>query len=254
MRETCLVVLCLTVLGTVGCGNDAKDGVRADAALGPDAFVPRDAPATATVEVTVSGRATEQTVNGSGALAAVTIQAFRNADETTPIATTTTDGFGDYSLVIQTNGEAIDGFLKATKAGFKETYLYPPYPLTADFDQAIVIMVTPQSFDALSTLAQGNQQEGNGLVGCIVTDGSTPVAGATVSSSPAATAYRYNDTAGTTVFPSSQATSTHSDGVAYMFNLPPGPVTVSAMKTGLTFRSHALKVRADQLTTTVIVP
>ncbi len=207
-----------------------------------------------TTHVTVSGNATEQAVNGAGALGGVLIEAFRNSDEATPIATTTTDGFGDFSLTIATNGESIDGFLKASRTGFKETYLYPPYPLMADFDQATVIMIKPGSYDALSTIAQGNQQEGMGLIGCVVTDGSTPVAGATVASNPAASVYRYNDTSGTTVFPSSQAAATHNDGVAYMFNLPPGKITVSADKAGITFRSHTIKVRPDQLTTTVIVP
>jgi hypothetical protein len=37
-----------------------------------------------------------------------------------------------------------------------------------------------------------------------------------------------------------------------MFDVPSGDVTVTATKTGATFKSHSLKARADQFTTTII--
>ncbi len=242
-----------------GCGNDGKDKGGTDASVnpGPDAKQFLDAPPTETVEITVSGQATERTSQGSTAAQGVLIEAFRNSDESTPIAMTTTDAQGNYSLTIQTNGESIDGFLKATKNGFVTTYLYPPYPLMMDFANASVLMITPATYDALCNLAQAMcaRGDGVGLIGLVVTDGTNPVAGATVSSNPAANPpARYNAMVGTLVLPSTSATSTYTDGIAYLFNLPPGQVTVSASKTGQAFASHAAKAWADQLTTTVIVP
>ena len=54
--------------------------------------------------------------------------------------------------------------------------------------------------------------------------------------------------------PSQTATSTYTDGVAYLFNETPGEITVSAMHPSMTFASHGLKAWPDVLTTTVIVP
>jgi hypothetical protein len=45
---------------------------------------------------------------------------------------------------------------------------------------------------------------------------------------------------------------TGADGVAYIFSVPAGKVTVSAAKAGSTFHAHAITARADQVTTTVI--
>jgi hypothetical protein len=242
----------------VGCGSDGKDKGNTDASVGngPDAKQFLDAPPTMNAMITISGQATSRDTSGSAPQANVTIEAFRNSNENTPIATTTTDAQGNYSLTIQTNGEAVDGFLKATKTGFVTTYLYPPYPLMMDYANAPVLMVSPMTYDALCNLAQAGcaRGDGIGLIGLVVTDGANPVGGATVSSTPAANPIRYNALVGTLVLPSTTATSTYTDGVAYLFNLPPGQVTVSATKTGSQFASHGLKAWANELTTTVIVP
>src|SRR5690606_38069228 len=101
----------------------------------------------------------------------------------------------------------------------------------------------------------GQQKAGNGIVALIVTDGTNPVAGAQVTSNPEPLPEtRYNGMVGTLVLPDPMATETYTDGVAYLFNLAPGDVTVSATKSGMTFSSHKVKAWADQLTTTVIVP
>src|SRR5262245_12556505 len=109
----------------VGCGNDGKDKGGSDAAVvdaaEPDGNPFRDAPPTTVAQVTVSGQATARDASGSTPAAGVIIEAFRNSNETTPIAMTTTDAQGMYSLTIDTNGESIDGFLKAQKNGYIAT-------------------------------------------------------------------------------------------------------------------------------------
>lgn len=252
--------LLVMVVVVAACGNDGKDGnqTQSDAPTGgsADAFVDpfHDAPATTTIQVTVSGKATGQTASGSTPLTGVTITAYRNADENTPLATTTSDGAGNYTITVQTNGESIDGFLKASRQGYLDTYLYPPYPLMMDFSNASIVMVSQATFDALGTLAQANQQPGKGVIGLVVTDGNAPVGSAMVTSNPQSLPVRYNALNGTLVLPSTTATSTYTDGVAYIFNVTPGQVTVSATHPSMTLASHGVKVRADVLTTTVIVP
>jgi hypothetical protein len=93
---------------------------------------------------------------------------------------------------------------------------------------------------------------GKGLIGLAVLDANgMPVAGATISSSPAAGAYRYTGSNG---YPSGSATTTSADGVAFMFSVPSGPITVSASKSGMTFHSHVVEARGDKFTTTAIAP
>jgi hypothetical protein len=248
----------LILVAFFGCGNDGKDkgGSDANNPPGPDATQFLDAPPTMTAQVTVSGQATERTAQGSGPVQGVLIEAFRNSNETTPIAMTTTDAQGMYSITVDTNGESLDGFLKASKSGFVTTYLYPPYPLMMDFANASVIMITSGTYDALCNLGQAMcaHGDGQGLIGLIVTDGTNPVGGATVSSNPLADPIVYNAMVGTLVLPSPSAMSTYTDGVAYLFNLAPGQVTVSATHPTMTLASHGAKTWANDLTTTVIVP
>jgi hypothetical protein len=258
MRNVWVALICVVA---VGCGSDDNGGGgnnNVDAAVNnmPDAPGFLDAPPTNVAMITVSGTAEEISANGSGALAGVLIEAFRNGNENMVIASTTTDGLGNYSLTIETKGEKVDGYLKATKTGFKTTYLYPPYALDMDFNNASVFMVKPDTWDTLSLVAQAMQQEGNGIVALIVSDGSSmPIEGAKINSTPVASPpERYNAMVGTYTLPSTMASMTYTDGIGYLFNLPPGKVTVGATKGAMQFKSHQVKAWANELTTTVIVP
>ena len=219
-------------------GSDSPPGVDAP-------------PVTQTIQV--SGTAEELSANGSNPVADLLVEAFANSAETTVVASTMTDASGNYTLTIETNGQALDGFIKATKPGLVDTYLYPPEPLTEDFAGASLNMVSPTTFGLLSdTLCRANQDAAKGAIAILVTDSADmPVAGATVASNPAAPTSCYNGSNG---LPSSQATSTAADGVGYLFNVT-GNVTVSASaSTGGPFRSHPVNARAGALTTTVIQP
>jgi len=209
-----------------------------------------DSPPAATT-ITVTGTASARDASGSTPLQGVTIGAYASSDESTPVTTATTDAQGNYTLTIPTSGVALDGFLKATMATYMDTYLYPPAPLAADFSGATIVMVTPNTFDLLAnTLCGASQMTTNGAIGAEVEDATGAfVAGATVASSPAASKYCYNSGG----FPSRNATATDTDGLGYMFNVT-GNVTVTAMKSGTTFKSHALKAHAGALTTTLITP
>lgn len=224
----------------IACGGSGDDGTKM-----PDAK-----PVSATV--TVTGTASSVGISGKQAEAGVLVAAYANSDENTVVAMATTDASGNYSLTITTNGTALDGFLKATKASFKDTYLYPPDPLSADFSGASINMVTSGTYGALYSFAQVSQTAGQATIAMIVSDGTNPVAGATVSSSPAGT-YRYNGSNG---LPANMnnAMATSTDGIGYILNVAPGQVTVSGAKSGSTFRSHAVKARADVLTTTLVIP
>ena len=209
-----------------------------------------DAPQVPTT-ITVMGSASARDASGSSPLAGVLVGAYASSNESTAVATATSDASGNFTLTITTNGAALDGYLKATMATYMDTYLYPPAPLSADFSGATVVMLTPNTFDLLAnTLCNANQMTSMGTIAAEVEDATGAfVAGATVASSPAATKYCY-DSGG---FPSRTATATDTDGLGYMFNVT-GTATVTAMKSGTTFTSHSLKVRAGAFTTTLIKP
>jgi uncharacterized protein YegP (UPF0339 family) len=54
--------------------------------------------------------------------------------------------------------------------------------------------------------------------------------------------------------PSAAATSTAADGVAYVFNVAAGNVTVMATANGHTLRQHVVNARANVITLTEIQP
>lgn len=229
-------------------GDSAVDGSTDNV----DAKVFLDAPPNVPTTIALSGVAAERSLSGETAVAGVTMAAFASSNEGAQLASAMTDAAGMYALVVMTNGAPLDGFIKATKSGYLDVYMYPASPFIADSMDAGVNMMTATNRDFLSNLASGNQMAGKGLIGLQIRDAAgNPVAGATVSSSPASMAYRYTGSNG---LPSGSATSTSADGVAFMFNVPSGPITISASKAGLTFKSHVVVARADMFTTTSITP
>lgn len=210
-----------------------------------------DAPPVST-SVTVTGTASEVTTSGRMPVAGVTVTAFKEGDPSV-VAMATTDASGNYTITITTDGTALDGYLLGKHTGYKDTYLYPPRPLSADLANASILLLTQQTFDAAAAIGQAQQTAGMGWIGIQIFDSANmPVEGVTVTSTPAGTV-RYNASNG---LPSRTPTSTAADGIAYIFNVAPGTVTVSASGgTGnLTYHSHPVNARADQITTTLIQP
>jgi len=231
----------------VACGSHSSgaDGSGGDDA--PKVFM--DAPAMVPQMITISGTASEQAQSGATPLAGVTIGIYRTSDESTALATAMTDAQGKYSVMVPTGGHDVDGFIKATKSGYVDTYAYPASPWIASSTLGDANMLSTSTFGLLVSFGGGHS--GNGVITMIVTDTSNmPVMGATVTTSPASGAYKYSDSSG---FPTS-TTATAADGLSFMFDVPPGNVTVNAMKPGMQFHAHALNARADKFTTTVIEP
>lgn len=209
-----------------------------------------DAP-NGTQTITISGTTTERGLSGTTNVQGVAIDAFRVTDENTSIAQATSSAQGAYAIMIPTGGQPLDGYMRATKASYMDIFLYPPGPFTDSASGIEINMITPQTFGFLGQLAGVQQQAGKGFIALAVVDAAgNPVQGATVSTNPAGTV-RYMGANGT---PSSTATSTSAEGVAFVFNVAAGPVTVSAAKTGTTFVSHDIKARADKFTQTLVTP
>lgn len=239
----------LIFVAACGGGGSGSDSNNVDGATNEDAKVFLDAPPVVPMTIMIGGKTTETGLGGESVVAGVEMAAFASGNESTALAMATSDAQGNYTMSVMTNGAPLDGYLKATKAGYVELYMYPTGPFIASTTDAGVNMMSPSNRDYLNTLAGGGQMAGKGMIGLQVRDaGGNPVAGATISSSPAST-YRYTNSSG---LPSSNAMATSADGVAFMFNVPSGPITISAAKSGMTFKSHVVVARGDTFTTTSI--
>jgi len=204
-------------------------------------------PTTAPATISVSGRIT-QNFTSPTALRGAYIFAFRTGDTTT-LAADTSDTSGAYSVSFTTGGVPVNGYIRVTDSTHLTTYAYPAVPLAAS-DTTNVFMATASEFSFLAAAAGITPVAGDGFIGVIVKDcAGTPIAGATVSSSPAGQV-RYN--AGGV--PSSTATSTGTDGVAYIANVTAGNDTVQATGGGHTLRQHVVNARANAITLTEIQP
>ncbi len=236
-----LAGLGLAVL-VAACGNDSSGPGAGFECLG--AALPTTAPAT----ITVSGQI-KQSALAPTALPGAQVLASRTGTDTLAADTSDTPGF--YSLTITTGGTPVDGHLRITKSGFLPTYAYPSRPLAANLANNNVLAITSTEFGILGTAVGESHTAGNGFIGVVVKDcNGTTLANATVSTSPAAGAVKYNFGGG----PSTTATMTSADGVAYVFNVPAGNVTVMATAGGHTLRQHVVNARADVITLTEIQP
>ncbi len=223
--------------GGGGGGGDGGGGGGGDGSTGP-------------LTLTLSGIASDIGLSGSSPLPGVTLTAYSQTDDSM-LGTATSAADGSFAITV-TSATAVNGYLKATYGtSYKTTYLYPPYPLSADYANVPVFVLSKSTYDIVNSgvVLGNNQQTTNGWVGLLIEDAAgAKIAGATATSTPMGTV-NYNGSNGQ---PSKAATATFTDGIAYDTNITAGDVTVSAAMTGATFQSHTIKVRPDAVTLTLV--
>ncbi len=207
-------------------------------------------PTTAPATLTVAGGVVDQGASGQKPISGATVDGYATQTSTTSIASTTSGPTGAFSLDLTTGGIPLDGYLKLSKAGELDTYLYPNQPLVADQAKLAGVMVTSGTFSGLALLAGVTQEPAKGFTAVAVLDCSgASVAGAIVTTSAGGTT-KYNGTAG----PSSTAAATGVDGLAYVFNMTPGDATVMVTVGGKAYRTHHIFTRTGAFTTTLATP
>ncbi|HET9992699.1 MAG TPA: hypothetical protein VFQ65_29395, partial [Kofleriaceae bacterium] len=159
---------------------------------------------------------------------------------------------GKYSFTVMTNGQVVDAYITATADTFQPAAAFPAAPFQADTTSADSNMVTTGNYQALSGFV-GQKSCANMPDQClgfavveILDSNNMPVQGAKASSTPAGM-YHYMS-GGIPI----GTDSTDTDGTAFYSNLTPGMVTISATKSGATFKSHPIKALKDTFTSTVI--
>jgi hypothetical protein len=193
--------------------------------------------------VSLSGKHLEQGSGGSKPLAGATIAVYKTSDDS-QVATTTTAADGTFALDLPTDN--CDCYVKASKSGYADTYLYPAAPWRQSRTLEIA-QLTSTTFSLLNTFAGGSTSKGL-IIATLVNDSGDPVSGAKITSSPASGSYKYSDGTGQP----SGSSSTSADGIAFFMSAPVGAVSISASKSGMTFKSHTVTARAGALLTTEI--
>jgi hypothetical protein len=237
----------------VACGTKSgavADGGGGGGGGGGDAMVFDDAPPIVPTTITISGTVVEKGASGgSGSpITNATVVAKQSSDDSM-VATAMTNGSGAFSMMVTTNGQALDGYLDVTDSADVETFVYPPAPIVADYPGVPVQMVTQTTINELPILTGVTQSAADALLGIEVTNSTgAKVSGATVSTTPAGSAF-YDSNGG---LPTKTQKTTNTDGVAFVLNVPAGTVTVTATGSGDTFKSHSLDARAGVVTETII--
>src|SRR5262249_53382842 len=150
-----------------------------------------------------------------------------------------TDAQGKYSIILPTNGHVVDAYIHASKSGYVDNDSFPSAPFEADTSTADANMITTGNFGFLKLLGGGHDGKGVIVVECL-DSASMSVTGAVVTSTPMAGATKYSDSNGTPT----ATMSTASDGVGFLFDVTPGQVSISATKSGMTFKTHGLVAHA----------
>ncbi len=234
------------VLLVAACSSSSSNKPGPDAAKSPDARVFDDAPPNVPAMITIAGTAFDSGQNSSTPLAGVAITLKNRADDSM-LASATSDAQGKYSMSVSTGGHPVDAYILATMSGYTDAASFPAGPFTADNMKADSNLVTTSNFGLLSLYT--GQQSSNGIVVAEILDASSmAVAGAVVSSTPAAGSVLYSNSSG---MPASGA-STNTDGTSFLVNVPPGPISISATKSGSSFKTHGVTAKANTFTSTVI--
>lgn len=248
MRVFLVVAAIESCLAITACGGSSSSSTPT-----PDGGSSGADGSTMPTTLTLSGTAREISASGQVAIAGVTLTAYNAADDSV-LGTATSAADGTFSISVNTT-TGINGYLKATTPGtganaFKDSYLYPPAALTADFTGVPVYVLKASTYGFANALLGNNQTAQNGWIALLVQDAAgAAVAGAKITSTPMGQ-IGYN--AGN--LPSGSATMTAADGIAYDTNIAPGDVMVTATKAGITFQSHTIKVRPNVVTLTLVTP
>lgn len=178
--------------------------------------------------------------------------AARRADNDVELDSDTSAGGGAFALTAMTGMVPIEVYFHASGGGNLTSRLYPAVPVAGDMAATRVVVWDTQARDDV-TLAAGVTQSGTagllvvGLVDCA----GAPIADATVSLAPAGGDLVY---AGNDGLPDPGRTATGLQGLAYVFNVPPGDVTVDADVGGQSLREHTVEAVADEITATTVQP
>jgi hypothetical protein len=264
------------VLGSVACGGDEAgidarppdapiaDAGPPDATPLPDATPPVDArmpvldcqdptPPTPDDPIVLTGLITGLPgAGGTEPLPTASVAGYKRTDTTTPIATGTVDGAAMYTLSAPTAGAPLDGFVRFAAPNYLPTNLFAPDPLRKSATINSPPLFGTGLISLLELVGDYLTEAGTGIVLFRVVDcDNKSVEGATVTLDPPGGLLRYA-AAGDQPIPSKQQMKTSSNGTVFIFNRPPGPMTIKVDYMGTKLQDNTVLVFDTQVTSTLV--
>lgn len=248
----------LALVFVIACGRVDFDTLarQADASgpavdTAPPTLGPCAAPVTAPDPLTVTGTTIDfPSFATSQGVADITVTAF---DATTGdmLASTTSDGSGNYVLAIH-GGSARPLRFELANTQFLTTEQFTGDYVAADVSGYKSPLWNDGGLGAVYGAADVTRNDGSGNLNVqIMTCGGSPIAGATVTLDPPAGALEY---LASNAQPTPSATATEAMyGAAVGFNVPPGSVTVTAMAPSATFDPVSVAVTGGEFTDVIVV-
>lgn len=248
--KACFIV---STIALAACGSDKAapdapvvihDSPTADTP--PPVDAPPDAPAydftcfgmpnptTAADPITIGGTTETLSQSGVQTLANVAVGIYKSG-VVAPVDSQTSSAQGTFtSGNIVTAGMPFDGYIKATLATYRTSYLYPPNPATANVAGVPVILFSSATFDQLASLTGNTQDDtNNGVLFLTTTDcANKPIDGATLSVKQGGQDVGMQFDLG--------AVSSQAAGLIVVFNVPDGATDVSASYNNMTFPARSV--------------
>jgi hypothetical protein len=231
------------------------DAAVVDAVPGADARTDRfrclgePLPTTAADPIRVGGtisRAGLQTRPLSGA----TVEVFRRSGGSA-MASATSGGDGSYSVSIVSDGDPLDTYMRMSSGTLLKTELYAGSPVVADVSGSDSVLTDANTFRVVTNLVGVTQAANLGAVTVRVGDcDNNPVSGATLTGFGNARVFYAGDDGR----PSSDPTATGALGLAFVFNVPTGDLTINAEIDGETLRPNRIASRAGTLSLAQVSP
>jgi hypothetical protein len=206
-------------------------------------------PTTAADPLTVSGMVNEARINGTPAVVGATVEVFRRSGGDA-IATTTSGSGGAYTIAVDTDGEPLDTYVRASSGSLLKTELYAAAPVVGDATSSSFILTSLTLLDFAAGTVGANQTSGRGAATLSIVDcDGNPVEGATVTGFGQTRVYYAVDGK-----PNQAATATSADGLAFIFDVAPGDVQINAMVDGEALRANPIAIRANTVSLAQIAP
>lgn len=183
-------------------------------------------------------------------LSGASVEVFRRSGGAA-LASTTSAGNGTYTLSVATGGDPLDTYVRASSGTLLKTELYAASVVVTDTPGSDFILTDASTLGFLTGLVDVDQEASLGAVTVRVADcDNNPVAGATITGFGGTRVFYAGDDGR----PSADPTATGSQGLAFVFNVPVGNLTVNASVDGETLRANAIASRAGTISLAAIAP
>jgi hypothetical protein len=235
---------------SIGCGRIAFDP------LGGETFTQVDAaqvdaagaacPLSATVPdpLSVSGRTVQVSALGQFSDEPSVVVSILAPDGSLLGMTTSSSTNGDFTLSVSTGGKPMAFVTTLEKATLLTTWIVPDQPISSHvmYGSTSPFLGSSSGNSVLYSIGSTGYDNARGTVLVHVRDCSgQSIEGATISFTPGAEKIVYSNSLGA---PSASETVTGITGRAWGLNVPPGPVQITANKSGMTFTTHEIVVVA----------